>query len=77
MVRLRRNPPLDDDLRSGLLDRWVAATNAGGSVGFVGPVAPADIRPTADAELDRVAAGHDDLVVAFDADSPVGFGFLG
>lgn len=77
MVRLRRNPPLDDDLRSGLLDCWVAATNAGGSVGFVGPVAPADIRRTADAELDRVAAGHDDLVVAFDADSPVGFGFLG
>lgn len=77
MVRLRRNPPLDDELRTALLDCWVAATNAGGAVGFVGPVTTADIRPTAEAELDRVTAGHDDLVVAFEADTPVGFGFLG
>jgi hypothetical protein len=34
----------DPSLRADLLDTWVAATDAGGSVGFTAPVSPDDYR---------------------------------
>lgn len=73
---VRRNPPVDSDLTDALADVWARVTNAGGAVGFVPTVAPGDVRPTAAAELDRVAAGHDDLVVAYEGQRVVAFGFL-
>lgn len=75
-LQVRRNPPIDDALASALVELWVAVTEAGGAVGFVPPVTADTIRPTAQAALARVEAGRDDLAVAFDAATPVGFGFL-
>lgn len=71
-----RNPALDPPLVAALVDMWTAVTNAGGAVGLVAPVTPADVRPIAEAGFARVAAGADDLVVAFEEGAPVGFGFL-
>ena len=56
---------------------WARVTNAGGAVGFVPPVTASDVRPTAEAELERVTSGHDDVVVAYENDRVVAFGFLG
>lgn len=90
MLRVVRNPPLDDALAEALVRVWVAVTNAGGAVGFVAPVTAEDIRPSAEAALARVQAGRDDLVVALEAEADadgapeqgdeeevVGFAFLG
>nr|WP_261994605.1 GNAT family N-acetyltransferase [Streptomyces sp. me109] len=51
-----------------LLTLWTDVTNAGGSVGFVPPVTPADIRPRAEAHLGAVAEGRTRLLAAFGAD---------
>lgn len=75
-VEVRRNPPLDDALEEALVAIWAAVTNAGGAVGFVPPVTPEDVVPTARVAFDRVRDGRDDLVVAFDGALPSGFGFL-
>ena len=56
------DPPLTPDLRTRLVDMWARVTNAGGSVGFVPPVIPADIWPTAVRSFARVEAGEDTLV---------------
>ena len=52
---------VDADLRATLLDLWTEVTNAGGAVGLVGPVAPADVAPLLDALLERVHAGSQTL----------------
>jgi dUTP pyrophosphatase len=75
-ARIVRNPELGAALASALGDVWVTVTNAGGAVGFLPPVAPADVWPTAAAGFERVREGRDDVVVAFEDGSPVGFGFL-
>ena len=54
---------LEPRLRSDLLDTWVAATDAGGSVGFTAPAPVAAVARTLDASLARVAAGDDALGV--------------
>lgn len=72
MLRVVRNPPLDESLTEALVRVWVAVTNAGGAVGFVAPVVAEDIRPTAEAAVGRVRAGRDDLVVALDGDTDLG-----
>lgn len=59
-----------------MVELWVRVTNAGGAVGFVAPTTSDEVAPTAAVELDRVRDGRDDLVVAFDGDTLVGFGFL-
>ncbi|MBB2909269.1 GNAT superfamily N-acetyltransferase [Streptosporangium becharense] len=41
------DPELTGALTDELIDCWTDVTNAGGSVGFVPPVTPDDIRPTA------------------------------
>lgn len=72
MIRVVRNPPLDESLAEALVRVWVAVTNAGGAVGFVAPVTAEDIRPTAEEAIARVHAGRDDLVVALETDAGVG-----
>lgn len=63
-------------LRADLLDTWVAATDAGGSVGFTAP-APVDaITAALDAVLARVRDGVDVLGVLRDGDRAVGMGVL-
>ena len=67
---------MDDALRADLLDTWVAATDAGGSVGFA-PPAPVDaIGAALDAVLVRVRAGTDLLGVLRDGERTVGMGVL-
>jgi dUTP pyrophosphatase len=75
-MRVVRNPSLDPGLTNALVRMWADVTNAGGAVGFLGPVTPGDVRPLAEATFDRVRAGEEDLVVAFTGCEPAGFGFL-
>ena len=56
------DPPLTGKLREHLVDMWARVTNAGGSVGFVAPVTPEQIWPTAARSFTRVDAGEDTLV---------------
>lgn len=76
MPYIRRNPDLDEALADGLVTLWAMVSNAGGAVGFVPPVTGADVRPVAEAGFARVRAGVDDLVVAYEGETPVGLGFL-
>lgn len=75
-MQLVTNPDLSDELRGRLITLWVEVANVGGAVGFVRPTTTADVGPVAHEAFDRVAAGHDDLVVALDGGFPVGLGFL-
>ncbi|WFE27059.1 GNAT family N-acetyltransferase [Solwaraspora sp. WMMD791] len=70
------DPPLDDDLRERIIAVWVAATNAGGAVGFVAPVTAAQVRPTAEAAFAGVDAGIDRLLVGVDAGGLAAFVFV-
>jgi GNAT superfamily N-acetyltransferase len=64
-------------LRDQLLEVWVAATDAGGAVGFVPPAPIAAIATTLESALDRVSQGQDALGVLRDhAGVAVGMGFL-
>ncbi|WP_424215507.1 GNAT family N-acetyltransferase [Streptomyces sp. BI20] len=64
-------PAVDEPLRAGLLDLWVDVTNAGGAVGFVGPVDAATVRPTLARQLAAVATGDSRLLVGHDPDGTV------
>lgn len=67
---------LDPGVRADLLDTWVAATNAGGAVGYTAP-APVDaIAENLDGALGRVAAGLDLLGVLHNGERYVGMGML-
>ncbi|MFJ8010419.1 GNAT family N-acetyltransferase [Streptomyces fagopyri] len=57
-------PALPDQL----LALWTDVSNAGGAVGFVPPVTPADIRPRAEAHLSAMAEGRTRLLAAFTTD---------
>lgn len=70
------NPRLTDELLDRLVDIWVAATNAGGAVGFVGPVDAGTVAPAVAGFWDRVLDGVTDLVVVSVDERPAGFGFL-
>lgn len=63
--------------REAMLAMWVAANDAGGSVGFVPGAAPDDVAPVLDGYADRLASG-DTVCVALN--SPfgdlLGFGFV-
>lgn len=63
-------------LREDLLETWVAAINAGGSVGFTAPAHEAAVAEALDAALKRVADGSDALGVLRSADTTVGMGLL-
>jgi GNAT superfamily N-acetyltransferase len=71
-LRLERDPELTDRLRAELLALWIAVSNAGGAVGFVGPVGPAEVGPVADAAFARVVDGQDRLLVGYAGDRAAG-----
>jgi GNAT superfamily N-acetyltransferase len=66
----------DPELRADLLDTWIAATDAGGSVGFTAPAPVHLVAETLDLALERVAAGKDLLGVLHNGDRYVGMGLL-
>jgi len=76
VLRVQRNPGLDEALVTELVGIWTRVTNAGGAVGFVAPVTEGDVRPAADEAFAAVRAGRDDLVVAYAGDRAVGWGLL-
>ena len=76
VLNVVRNPDLDEALERALREVWAAVSNAGGAVGFLPGVTAEDVRLFGDPEFERVRQGRDDLVVAFEEDEPVGFGFL-
>lgn len=55
---------------------WTDVSNAGGAVGFVPPVQPADVEPLARATLRGVEDGPDHLVTARVDEDLVGIAFL-
>ncbi|MET9316338.1 GNAT family N-acetyltransferase [Kribbella sp. NPDC003505] len=67
---------LEPGLRADLLDTWVAATNAGGAVGYTAPAPVGKIAENLDGALGRVAAGLDLLGVLHDGERYVGMGML-
>jgi GNAT superfamily N-acetyltransferase len=67
---------LDPGLRADLLDTWVAATNAGGAVGYTPPAPVVQVAENLDGALGRVAAGLDLLGVLHTGERYVGMGML-
>jgi dUTP pyrophosphatase len=76
VLHVELNPALNPPLVDALVQVWAGVSNAGGAVGFVGPVTADDVRPVAAAALERVARGSDDIAVAFMDGAVVGLGFL-
>ncbi|GAA5181585.1 GNAT family N-acetyltransferase [Rugosimonospora acidiphila] len=69
-LRFVLDPYLTPQLRDEIVALWTDVSNAGGAVGFVAPVTPQDVRPTATAAFAAVEEGHDRLLVGFDGDRP-------
>lgn len=67
---------LDPGLRADLLDTWIAATDAGGAVGFTPPAPVQQVAETLDEALGRVAAGLDLLGVLHTGERYAGMGLL-
>ncbi|MEV5963825.1 GNAT family N-acetyltransferase [Kribbella sp. NPDC051952] len=67
---------LDPSVRADLLDTWIAATDAGGAVGFTAPAPVERIADTLDEALGRVAAGVDLLGVLHTGERYAGMGLL-
>lgn len=72
VLRLERDPDLTERLREDVVALWIAVTNAGGAVGFVGPVGPAQVGPVAERTFAGIAEGHDRLLVGYAGDRLVG-----
>ena len=70
---MRWNPELGVPLRAQLVRTWIAATNAGGALGFLPPVDEAAIAPTAQTQFLRVGSGTDDLLVVEVDDAVAGW----
>ena len=68
--------PFDEPFVTEVIALWTEVTNAGGAVGFVGPVVPADVEPLARATLREVTGGTDHLVTARLDGELVGLGLL-
>jgi GNAT superfamily N-acetyltransferase len=60
------DPEITPGVHEELISLWVDVTNAGGAVGFVPPVTPADIRLQADQHLAAVAEGRYRMLAAFE-----------
>jgi GNAT superfamily N-acetyltransferase len=67
---------LEAGLRADLLDTWIAATDAGGAVGFTKPAPVELVAETLDGALGRVSAGLDLLGVLHNGERFVGMGLL-
>lgn len=66
----------DRRLRADLLDTWVAASDAGGSVGFVPPAPVDEVGKALDLALARIADGTDALGILCSGERAVGMGML-
>ncbi|MDX2972164.1 GNAT family N-acetyltransferase [Kribbella solani] len=62
-LELDPDDALDPGVRADLLDTWVAATNAGGAVGYTPPAPVEQIAENLDGALGRIASGTDLLGV--------------
>lgn len=60
------DPAVTPALRDGILDLWTDVSNAGGSVGFVPPVTPDEIRPELVRHFAAMAEGRTRLLVGHD-----------
>lgn len=67
---------LDPKMRADLLETWVAASDAGGSVGFTPPTPVDQVAVALDFGLDRVAAGLDAMGILRTDGRAVGMGML-
>ncbi|WP_030235300.1 GNAT family N-acetyltransferase [Streptomyces sp. NRRL S-350] len=64
------DPKPDPDLRAAVVRLWTDVTNAGGAVGFVGPVTEDEVWDRADSQFAGLAPdGPDRLLVAQDGDT--------
>lgn len=63
------DPELDGELRDEVVRMWADVTNAGGAVGFVPPVTPERVRPTADRTFAGAAEGPDRMLLGRDAET--------
>jgi len=72
-MRFVLDPPLTADLREEIVELWAAVTNAGGAVGFAGPVTLDDVWPVADRAFAGVVEGHDHLLVGYDGATLAGY----
>lgn len=61
------DPVVDPALAEDFTVLWTDVSNAGGAVGFVPPVAVADVRPEVDKHLAAAAEGRSRLLVGRDA----------
>lgn len=78
-LRFTLDPDLTPDLRAAVTALWVDATNAGGAVGFVPPVGPAQVEPVAERAFEGTGPGQPDrLLVAYEEESgrPAGLLFF-
>lgn len=60
------DPAVTPALRDGILDLWTDVSNAGGAVGFVGPVTREEVRPELVRHLVEMAKGRTRLLVGHD-----------
>ncbi|HEY0536354.1 MAG TPA: GNAT family N-acetyltransferase [Actinoplanes sp.] len=75
-VAFELDPPITDMLRERIVELWVEVTNAGGAVGFVPPVAAADVRPLAETSLAGIEEGPDHLLIQTDGGELTGLLFI-
>lgn len=75
-LEMEPDEALDPGLRADLLDIWVAATNAGGAVGYTAPAPVGKIAENLDGALGRVGAGLDVLGVLHTGERYAGMGML-
>jgi GNAT superfamily N-acetyltransferase len=75
-VAFELDPPITDELRERIVELWVEVTNAGGAVGFVPPVAAADVRPLAETSLAGIEEGPDHLLIQTDGGELTGLLFI-
>jgi GNAT superfamily N-acetyltransferase len=75
-LRFTLDPELTPELREAAVALWADATNAGGAIGFVAPVTPEQVRPTAARAFAGAAEGPDRMLTAHDEETGRLAGFL-
>ncbi|MCK1796616.1 GNAT family N-acetyltransferase [Streptomyces sp. XM4193] len=71
VLRYELDPVADQQLATGISRLWADVTNAGGAVGFLPPVTPAETRPEVIMHFAAVSEGRTRQLVGFDADGEV------
>ncbi|MDM4722713.1 GNAT family N-acetyltransferase [Micromonospora sp. WMMA1363] len=67
-LRFVLDPDLTPELRAEIVALWVDVSNAGGAVGFVPPVTPADVHRLAGPTFTGIIDGPDRLLVGYAAE---------